>query len=342
MKWEFLPATEFHGHHELWDRLNDCNTNSPLLEARFVQSGLDSFGTDNEYLAICKNSDGLVAATILSFSRMFITQTFQPSQVPIGLWVQTPDLDRSRSITALFKALPIHKVLISLLQLDPDLIHREENTPNSNSIDYITTARLIVNGDFETYWNQRGKNLKRNKKKIDNRLKNSELECALECITSQADVDSALSDYEKLEDSGWKGESGTAITVHNEQGKFYSTLLKRYAETGDLSIFKYTIGNEIAAVDLCILRDSTLVILKTTYNEELKQYSPALMMHIEIIKRIFERNDSMPAIIEFYGRTMDWHRRLTDNTRELFHMNYYRFSMLQNVHVALSGMNRVD
>ena len=50
-----------------------------------------------------------------------------------------------------------------------------------------------------------------------------------------------------------------------------------------------------------------MVVLKTAYDENLNDFSPAFMMREEILQRTF--SEKKVRAVEFYGRVMEWHTR---------------------------------
>ena len=54
---------------------------------------LQVFGTGRERVALCEdNAQGLVAAAIVTPRNRWVWETFQPSQAPLGAWIQRPGL----------------------------------------------------------------------------------------------------------------------------------------------------------------------------------------------------------------------------------------------------------
>jgi len=143
-------------------------------------------------------------------------------------------------------------------------------------------------------------------------------------------VQQAIKDYGELESGGWKFATNTAIHPDNAQGKYYAQILKDFCKSGDGIIYKYSIGNQVAAMDLCVCNSDTIVILKTAYNESLSDYSPALLMHNEVFRDIFENTEV--KTIEFYGKVMGWHKKWSDDFRDIYHLNFYRYRLLKKLH----------
>lgn len=321
MNWQIFSANEFESHRQAWDTLNARSGNTPLLDSRFVLPLLTYFGTKRESLAVCTSNGEICCMTIIVKVRAGVWETFQPSQAPIGCWVQTDTLNATALGESLRKALPWNCLLLGITQQDPSLASRPKKKARLNTIDYIETARVNVDGTFEEYWSKRGKNLRQNLRRQRNRLGREEVETKLELIQDPPSIHEAVEKYGILESAGWKSESDTAIHVDNAQGHFYSEMLKNFSETGQATIFQYFYDNEIAATDLCILGGGSIIILKTTYDESITTSSPAMLMREDAFNYIF--SNRIAQQIEFYGKVMEWHTRWAEDIRTMYHINIY-------------------
>lgn len=319
MTWQLYPIAQFNQHIKTWNELNSNNSNTPLLTSDFVVPLLQHFSTGNELLAIHGNPTQPNAMAILSKRRFAVWETMQPSQAPLGLWLQNKNIERSVLLPELRKALPFPTLLIGLTQQDPDLLPRPERSNNLSTLDYIQTARVSVNGNFQDYWSQRGKNLRQNLNRQRNRLKREDIQTTLKIISAPEDIRQAVIDYGQLESAGWKSDGGTAIHIDNTQGKFYCDMLTNFAEQKNALIFQYYYNDNLVATDLCIKDEYSLIILKTTYDEAITSSSPAMLMRQEAFEYIFDNR--LVKKIEFYGKVMDWHTKWSNEIRDLYHIN---------------------
>lgn len=329
MKWTFYPVSKFEQHAVSWDALNECGPNSPLLSSRFLLPSLRAFQSGKKKLAVLGNPDHPDAMCILEQRRNLIWDTFQPAQAPVGFWLMRPGLNLEIVITGLMRALPGFPLVVGITQQDPLLIPRPTNSAKMLTLNYINTARILVDGDYETYWNARSKNLRQNMRKARNKLEKYGLEYQLKCISDPTEVKGAIESYGLIESAGWKATDGTAIQLNNTQGKYYTDLLETFCRAGYGRIYYLTFNDAIVAMDLCIYQGSTLIILKTTYDEDYKDYSPAMLMHQELFRVLFQSGDFHR--IEFYGRVMDWHLRWTEDIRTMYHVNVYRWESVRNM-----------
>jgi len=331
MSWNLYPISKFENFQNNWQQLNCAAFNSPLLSLDFVMPLLEIFGKGNEILACYQEKDELKIMAIIRPKNQWIWSTFQPSQAPLGIWIQKRDVDLLSVLPELIQQLSQCPLVFSMTQIDPDLVARPEISKKLVTLDYIQTARITLQGDFEEYWTGRGKNLRQNMKKQRNKLVKDGVITRLELCVLPVDVQQAIVDYGKLESSGWKLDQGTAIHSSNNQGRFYQKVLENFCHRGKGRIYRYWFNDQIVAMDLCIEGEDDLIILKTTYDESWKHsFSPAFLMREEEFKQIFDENKVKR--IEFYGRVMDWHTKWSNEIRMLYHINSYRWSTVRAFH----------
>ena len=250
LHWSFLPVREFAAHRDTWRELNDSDRATPLLSPLFLEPLIDEFAAGNELLATCRTSERVEAMAIVRPVGNGRWETFQPSQAPIGAWLQRSRIPSGDLAASLLRALPGFALMFSITQQDPDLLPRPEDGECISVLDYINTARITITGSFDDYWARRGKNLKHNMKRQRARLEKDGVRLALDVISRPEDVAQAIADYGALETVGWKAQGGTAISPDNAQGRFYRNLLERFCRLGRGTIYRYRFDDRIVAMDL--------------------------------------------------------------------------------------------
>jgi len=330
VSWQIEPIAHFADLAADWDRLQAATTRVPFLESLFLRPLLDEFGTGCEVLAIARRQGRWCAATILTRLRTGVWETFQPSQLPLGAWISALGTDEAAHYTNLMRALPGFSVGLNITQQDSLLKPRPEDTPAIRTLDYIQTAWVDLDRPFDTYWGERGKNLRTNTRKQRTKLVAEGVSTHLECITDASRVADAIADYGALESAGWKGKDGTAVHPDNPQGHFYRKMLENFCAAGRGRIYRYRFNDTPVAMDLCIESGDRLVILKTAYDESYKAVSPSTLMRQDEFRLLFE--DRKLKRIEFYGKVMEWHTRWTDKARALYHVTVYRWALLGRLH----------
>jgi hypothetical protein len=62
-------------------------------------------------------------------------------------------------------------------------------------------------------------------------------------------------------------------------------------------------------------------------------------MHEEAFRGLFA--EQSVRRIEFFGKLMDWHTRWTGEVRTLYHVNYYRSSLLAKLRNIATGLKGI-
>lgn len=215
---------------------------------------------------------------------------------------------------------------------------RPEDGSRIQTLDYIRTARIRIDGSFDEYWLSRGKNLRHSVNRQRNKLARESIDTRLEIINRPHEIAAVVAEYGRLESAGWKAGRGTAIHPENAQGRFYRRVLESFAETGEGQVYCFHYNGDIVAMDLCILKQRCLIVLKTTYDERQGKTSPALLMRHDILKQAFEAGKT--EVVEFYGSVMDWHRKWSEEIRTMYQINLYRWGGVAMVHKWLSQLRK--
>jgi CelD/BcsL family acetyltransferase involved in cellulose biosynthesis len=332
VSWEGASSELLHndsGIRAEWDRLNAARGGLPFLSANAIDIALEFFGNGTERMIIGRLGHTVIAILLLSPEGKMRWRTFQPSQIPLGAWVASPEVSISTLAESLIKG-PIGFCLaLSITQVDPRLAPRESDTIRTRNSDYIETGWVEVKGTFEEYWNARGKNLRQNMRKQRRKLEAYGTRTSMKVWVDPDRMAPALSRYGAMESAGWKATRGTAIHATNSQGQFYRRLFEDAALRREAVIYEYFFDDRSVAMDLCLQRNGVLVVMKTTYDESVKQLSPAGMLREEELRQIFD--EGRIERVEYYGRLMDWHTKLTDRKRTLYHLTTYRWPFIRKL-----------
>jgi len=330
--WTRTPATTLASVVEMgseWDRLNGLRKNLPFMSAAAMGAALAAFGSGDERLFVCRQGGRVVAMFLLVAQGRWRWETFQPSQIPLGAWVAEPALSVQTLARSLVQGRLGACLTLSITQIDPLVEPRIADEPNTQHSDYIDTAWIDIEGSFADYWAARGKNLRHNLRKQRNKLAAEGIRTRKQLLTAPEQMAPALARYGALESSGWKADKGTSIHPDNAQGRFYTQLFVDAAARGEAVIYEYLFDDRTVAMNLGLLRNGVLVVLKTTYDESIQWFSPASLLREEELQDFFA--GGRIRRIEYYGSVMDWHTKLTDHKRSLHHLTLYRWSFLKKL-----------
>ncbi len=334
LRWKLLPAAclgqpdePWQGH---WNRLNTQGLNLPFMDAQAWCAALREFGRGDEQLLAGLTPKGTaVALLIVQPQGPLRWRTFQPAQMPLGPVVTQPGYGLIELLEHAVRKAGWGAMMLSATQLDPLQFGQVEASPLTRPTPYIPTAWLeIGNEGFEAYWAARGKNLRQNLRKQRNKLSADGIQTRLRVITEAADIPAVVERYGALESVGWKAQEGTAIHPTNAQGRFYTALLTEAAKSGEAYITEYEFNAQVVAINLGLMRNGTWVVLKTTYDEsQPKALSPASLLREDELQAFHAQGPVQR--IEYYGRVMEWHTKLTEQQRTLFHLTSWRWAWLR-------------
>lgn len=320
--WQLFDIRDYPG--DLWRDWQDLvvgqHRRNPMLDAAFARLLVEHFGTEVHVLVNRQRGPAAVLALVESVGAGR-WQSFRPSQAQAALIV----LEQQHAFdpVKLIRALPGHCFRFDLFALDP-----REHAPflaPSNQVHQVASVRNIcveTNGDFDRYWEQRPRNLRKNLRRYRSRLSDEVGELRLEIASEPIDVAAATDRYGMVEARGWKGQIGTALHPGNRQGQFYRSFMTEMAEQQRAFVFELYADDILLATRLCVTGDGVLVILKTTFDEGYRRYAVGRLLLQEVLQFLF-RHQSV-ELVDFYTdatkEQMDW--ATTD--RSMLHASIYR------------------
>ncbi|MCB1774504.1 MAG: GNAT family N-acetyltransferase [Gammaproteobacteria bacterium] len=306
--WQVVALEDYPGNlWRDWQRLAvDHHATNPMLDAEFARLLAQYFGDRLHVLIGLRGGDTVMLALVepASLARW---QGFRPSQAQAALIVCSPECEIVPGVVV--AAFPSRCLRLDLFALDP-----REHGPllkDFDSVQRLPSVRNIcveLKGEFDDYWQQRPRNLRKNTRRYRTRLVEEVGEVGLRVAHDKASVVSATDRYGIMESRGWKGRIGTALHPGNLQGQFYRDFMASMAERGRAFVFELYTGDRLLASRLCVTGDGILVILKTTFDEDLKRYAVGRQLLYELLQYLFEGRQA--SVVDFYTDAsrdqMDW------------------------------------
>lgn len=330
--WSVIALDRSMGAHAAqWDALNESRfKGNPMLSSRFVNTLLKHFGDGTERLCILRTLGEVKAMCVLRPRSPGIWASFLPAQAQIGpSLVEQPD-----TIQPLFQVLPGYVTQIDILCNDPEFGDLSVGTSRQRECrDHALTINISPAGDFAQFWSARPTKLAQNIGRYERRLSADNLVPRMDCITQPAAMHAALSRYAALESRGWKGTRGTALGIDNAQGRFYLELVTQYAESAQACVYELWLGDRLAASRLTINAGQTMVMLKTTYDEELSRYAPGRLLMHRAIQDAYLRFHG--GSIEFYTDANADQLAWANGQRWIRHITFYRTPAMAILYMLL-------
>ena len=127
-----------------------------------------------------------------------------------------------------------------------------------------------------------------------------------------ADLERELERGLRVEASGWKGRSGTAILSRHDTTTFYREVARAFHARGELRLSSILLDGQAVAFDLSLLYGSRLHLLKTGYDERFRRLAPGLVLRLSVIERCFELGLSAHELL---GDDAEWKRKFSNRDR---------------------------
>ena len=337
IRWTFHPASGFERVAPQWQALCNASAGNALLSSDFMQIALRHFGRGDELICLAENAAGPAAATMLRHRHLLYWKVFQPSQMPLGPWLQVAGLDTTAAARSLLRAIPGPAAMLGVTGLDPQLCPRPQG-PWANALDWFSTGTIELPPDESSYFASLDSKPLAG---LCRRMRKAAKEIGVVQLTLQtkpAQVNGFISQYAAIESRSWKRDSGTALMPDDQQSSFYSDLLGRFAERGQARMYTLAFGERVAAAQIALAGTDTLYLLKTSFDSDLSSLGPGVMMHGCITRHVYE-HDAPLKRIELYGRLNQSQMMWVTHTRTLFHANFYATPMLAMAHRALKALH---
>lgn len=327
LNWQFMPADRFTSLSEKWQLLCDRSVSSPLLSADFFEIALRHFGNGTEVICIAEDKGEVIAAAILQRQNWLTWGTFQPSQIPLGSWLNMRKVDLATILHTLRRALPFPAMILGVTQLDT-MFWSKPVGKTVLTLDSISTGEIDLPDtpdEFEQSINS---------KPFNRRMRKAEKEIGpitLITQTEMADVDTYVNLFASMESRGWKGAAGTALAPGDAQSKFYADLLRRFAGNGRARMFTLRMGSRDVAAQIAIAENGVLYLLKTTYEPDLRSFGPGVILHFFISMWCFQQETQIRRI-EFYGPLNESQKMWVTGSRSIYHVNTYGTALAAKAH----------
>lgn len=121
-----------------------------------------------------------------------------------------------------------------------------------------------------------------------------DLGVAVETVDRSADP-AAVDDFLRLEASGWKGRIGGAFQVRPGHAEFLRHMWDGFREQGRLDILSLQAGDRSLAMRCCLRGSDVLYGFKTSFDDELRRYSPGTLLELELFGRLGGRIEMIDA-----------------------------------------------
>jgi hypothetical protein len=107
-------------------------------------------------------------------------------------------------------------------------------------------------------------------------------------LTAAEHLEQWIDDFLELEASGWKGRSGTAMVQNTRDKGFFESIARAAFTHNSLSSVSLCLDGKPIAMEISFLSTEGCFAFKRAYNEDYRDYSPGVLLDMEVIRLIHE------------------------------------------------------
>ena len=152
----------------------------------------------------------------------------------------------------------------------------------------FSRAALEPTGDVEDYLASHvSKSVQRNSRRFARRLAEQGDVTFLQSDET-SDFGQLAEEFLQIEASGWKGETGTALSCNTHQANFYRDMIRRTADVGKAKFVSMRLDGRAIAMLSDIESHGLLAAYKTAFDDQFAAFSPGTLLELKNIEFMHE------------------------------------------------------
>jgi hypothetical protein len=133
-------------------------------------------------------------------------------------------------------------------------------------------------------------------------------------LLEESDVEQWVTDFLRLEASGWKGNEGSAIASKKEDHEFFMVLAREGFRRGQLRMLSLKLNGQPIALTFDLTTGRAVFALKIAYDEEYARFSPGVLLEMDNVQRLhnphYDWSDSCAVPLHFMINRLFTSRRI--------------------------------
>jgi CelD/BcsL family acetyltransferase involved in cellulose biosynthesis len=174
----------------------------------------------------------------------------------------------------------------------------------------IVCPYIEIAGDFETYYQGLGKNLKHDVAKKSRRLAEQGLEPSFEVVTRIDDR--VLAELRELNQKRFEAAGHRSFFLREDRFSFLRELASIFTEKQRWLLFLFRVKGKLVAYRLCFAYNGTVYDWNTSYDVEYSQYSLGKILLKPVLEYCFEQGYK---VFDFMAGDEDYKLKWTGKTR---------------------------
>ncbi|WP_288588586.1 GNAT family N-acetyltransferase [uncultured Methylobacterium sp.] len=110
----------------------------------------------------------------------------------------------------------------------------------------------------------------------------------VEAVGPDGDLAGAVAEFLALEKRGWKGRAGTALACRPQTAAFARDVFRAGDGPVTARADLLRLDGRVVAASLALVCGGTAMLLKTAYDEDLRQFAPGVVLEAEMVQALHE------------------------------------------------------
>jgi len=296
-----------------WDELALRVGAWPFLRPGWIRAWWRAFG-EGELSVHTLRREGSLAAVLAVARQGHLVRSPTNWHTPVYGPV-AEDADAARALLGAVLAQGPRKLELSFLDRAAPGLRELRGLPS----DYRFSERVVMRspyvsleGDWDGYFASLPGNHRQSVRRTRRRLEEMGA-VALEVVDGREPIGDLLEEAFRIEASGWKGETGTAITSTSETRGFYEEIAAWASRARILRLAFLRLDQRGIAVNISLEDQRSHYLLKTGYDPRLRSLGPGRLLTGEMIRRSLEIGH---RTYEFLGSVEPYKLRWADASRD--------------------------
>jgi CelD/BcsL family acetyltransferase involved in cellulose biosynthesis len=301
---------------EEWDQLADEVGAPPFLRPGWTTAWWNAFGRGSVRALVARTRDQLTGIVPLVRDGAVLRSPTN-SETPIFGFL-TVDDESARQLVATLLAAPARRVDLSLIREDDSGFQALKEEARARGFRTITQP-VLLSAYVSTHdpWSEYQATLSA-KLRSEIRRRRRRLQELGDLMLLVADgserLEDLLSEGFQIEQSGWKGEHGTAINSSPRRHRFYREVAQWAGERGWLRLAFLRLDGRTIAFDLCLEANGVHFLLKTGYDHDYEKFGPGMILRSMMLERAFSESiDTYEFLGTIVGANNRWKLDWTGN-----------------------------
>ena len=310
-----------------WEELAERTGASPFLRPAWMRLWWQAFGAGKLEIIVVRRAGGLVGVASLERKWGALQGLANWHTPEFGILAE--DSVVTRALAQVFIAHAGWRGTLSFVDsTQPELrelrLAADQRGYSSFQRTLERSPYLEIEGDWDSYWRSRSRNLRRGLERQLRRL-DEEGVLSVEVYDGRDRLDERLAECFQVEAAGWKAARRTAISSRAETHRFYRDVARWAADRGWLRLIFIRLDGRALAGQIALEHDGILYTLKGGYDPAYARFSPGNLLLRATLEHAFSAGLSR---CELLGDAEQYKLAWTRNCRNMIALHVLGPSVL--------------